>query len=176
MVSIRVSMVKKNRKNINYISYLLRAKMNIESINLEPLAMGLYSLGVYLCITILWPDSLRHFGWLLFLTGVGKHISVVVLGLQNYFCSFSLKRVSRKLSETEIGRNPGGKEFREEVEFLVVGAITEGFLFWIIGSGIYWISRWKRGYNLFLTGVLLYYLSIYGGFRNVLCNRSFLGG
>jgi hypothetical protein len=149
--------------------------MKIESLNLEPVAVGLYSLGMYVCISILWPDSIRHLGWTLFLTGVVKHVSVIALGLQYYLCPFYFKRVSRNLSETEIGKNPGGKEFRQGVEFTVVGAIIEGCVFWIIGSGIYWILRWKKGWNVFLTGVLLYYLTEVGGFRNVLCTRSFLG-
>jgi len=149
--------------------------MNIESFNLEPVAVGLYSLGVYLCITILLPNSGRYWGWTLFWTGIVKHISVLILGVEQYLCPFYFKRVSRKLTETEIGKNPGGKEFREGVEFLVVGALVEGCLFFLIGSGVYWVLRWKKDWNVFLTGVLLYYVTEFGGLRNILCNQSFLG-
>lgn len=150
--------------------------MNITSANIEPIAIGLYSLGLYLCITILWPDSKRHFYWLLFFIGVAKHISVIILGLEQYLCTFYFKRVSRKLTETEIGKNPGGKEFREGLEFLVVGALIEGCIFLIIGCGIYLLLGWKKGWNVFFTGISVYYLAEFGGFRNILCNRSFLGG
>jgi hypothetical protein len=149
--------------------------MNIESINLEPVAVGLYSLGVYLGISIFWPTNTRHLGWALFWTGVGKHVSVTGLGLQNYLCPFYFKRVSRNLSETEIGKNPGGKEFREGIEFIVMGAIIEGCLFFLIGSGIYWILRWKKGWNVFLTGIILYYLVDISGFHRILCHGSIMG-
>ena len=150
--------------------------MKLESINLESIAIGLYSLGIYFCITILWPDSRRHFHWLLFLVGVGKHISVVLFGLQDYFCSFRIRRVSGNLSEIEKGKNPGGREFRERVEYMAMGALVEGCLFFLIGNGIYWATRWKKGGNVFLSGILLYFLMRLGGFGNMLCRKPlFLG-
>jgi hypothetical protein len=145
--------------------------MNIESINMEPVAIGLYSLGVYTFITSFWPDIVRNFGWTLFLTGVAKHVSVIVLGLEYYFCCFCFQRVSRQLTETEIGKNPGGKEFRERLEYMLIGAFVEGCLYFVIGYGIYWIIGWKKGWNVFLTGIFMYYLAEFGGFRNILCNN-----
>jgi hypothetical protein len=149
--------------------------MIIETLNLESVAIGLYSLGIYLCISIFWPSSKRYLGWTLFLTGVGKHISVIVLGLEHYLCPFYFKRVSRNLTETEIGKNPGGKEFREGLEYMLMGALIEGCIFLGIGYGINWLLGWKKGWNVFLTGVMVYYLAEFGGFHNVLCNKSFLG-
>ena len=146
--------------------------MNLESVNLESVAIGLYSLGVYLTITILCKNTLQHFGWTLFWTGVGKHISVIVLGLDDYLCPFYFKRVFGNLTETEKGKNPGGREFRESLEYTVVGALVEGCLFFLIGSGIYWLTRWKKGGVVFLTGILLFYLAKNMGLQKIFCTRS----
>jgi hypothetical protein len=149
--------------------------MNLESLYLEPVAVGIYSLGVYVFLTNLWPGkSMIHFYYILFGTGVIKHISAWYLGLQDYFCHFHFQRISRQLTETEIGKNPGGKEFREKIEYLVTGSLIEGSLFLLAGSGIYWLLGLRKSGNLFLTAVTVCLLADFLGFQKILCHRAFL--
>lgn len=148
------------------------AMIRPESINMEPVAVGLYGLGVYVCISVVCNWNKRTFLWILFFTGAVKHISAILLGLQDYLCQFHFMRVSRNLSETGIGKNREGKEFREWLEFMVVGALVEGALFLLIGSGIYYGLGWKKGGNVFVTGMLVYLLAETAGLNRVLCMHN----
>jgi hypothetical protein len=143
--------------------------MNVNQINIEPVAVGIYSLGVYYVLSLFWPVNGGGAGsrgyWIFFWTGFWKHISVIFLGLQDYFGHFYFVRTSRTLTETEIGRNPGGKEFRESVGFMVLGAFVEGCVFLGVGYGLVWMVGLKKGWNVFWTGILVYFLAERLGIR-----------
>jgi hypothetical protein len=143
--------------------------MNVNQLNIEPIAVGIYSLGVYYVLSLFWPinggGTGSRGGWMFFWVGFWKHISVIGLGLQEYFGHFYFMRTSRSLTETEIGRNPGGKEFRESVGFMALGAFVEGCVFLGIGYGLIWAVGLKKGWNVFWTGVLVYFLAEILGIR-----------
>jgi len=143
--------------------------MNVNQLNIEPVAVGIYSLGVYYVLSLFWPvngaGAGGRGGWMFFWVGFWKHISVIGLGLQEYFGHFYFVRTSRTLTETEIGRNPGGKEFRESVGFMALGAFVEGCVFLGIGYGLIWAVGLKKGWNVFWTGVLVYFLAEALGIR-----------
>lgn len=143
--------------------------MNVNQLNMEPVAVGLYSLGVYYVLSLFWPvnggGAGSRGGWMFFWVGFWKHISAICLGLQDYFGHFYLVRTSRNMTETEIGRNPGGKEFREWLGFMVLGALVEGCVFLAIGYGLVWGVGLKRGWNVFWTGILVYFLAERLGMR-----------
>ena len=146
-----------------------------ENLHLEPIAIGIYSVFVYFFISIFWSrQSFGNFIWILFLTGFTKHVSTYVMGLEDYFSPFQFKRMSHNLSETEVGKNPGGKEFRQRTEYVVIGAFVEGCIFVIIGSGLYWGLKIKKGWNVFLTGAMGYMIAEKLGLKTVLCKRSVL--
>ena len=142
--------------------------MNVNQLNIEPVAVGLYSLGVYYVLSLFWPvngGGGGKRGWMFFWVGFWKHISAICLVLQDYFGHFCLVRTSRNMTETEIGRNPGGKEFREWFGFMVLGAFIEGCVFLAIGYGLVCGVGLKRGWNVFWTGVLVYFLAEFLGIR-----------
>lgn len=143
--------------------------MNVNQLNIEPIAVGIYSLGVYYVLSLFWPvnggGAGSRGGWMFFGVGFWKHISVIGLGLQEYFGHFYFMRTSRSLTETEIGCNPGGKEFRESVGFMALGAFVEGCVFLGIGYGLIWAVGLKKGWNVFWTGVLVYFLAEILGIR-----------
>jgi len=142
--------------------------MNVNQLNIEPVAVGIYILGVYYVLSLFLPvngGAGSRGGWMFFWVGFWKHISVICLGLQDYFGHFYFVRTSRTLTETEIGRNPGGKEFRESVGFMALGAFVEGCVFLGIGYGLIWGVGLKKGWNVFWTGVLVYFLAEALGIR-----------
>jgi hypothetical protein len=146
-----------------------------ENLHLEPIAIGIYSVIIYFLVSVFWTrQSIGNFIWILFLTGFTKHVSTYVLGLEDYFASFQFKRMYHNMSETELGKNPGGKEFRQRTEYVVIGALIEGGVFLIIGSGFYWGLKIKKEWNVFLTGAVGYMIAEKLGLKTVLCKRSVL--
>jgi len=138
----------------------------VNQLNMEPVAVGIYSLGVYYVLSLFWPNGGgSRGGWMFFWVGFWKHISVIGLGLQDYFGHFYFVRTSRTLTETEIGRNPSGKEFRESLGFMALGAFVEGCVFLGVGYGLIWAVGLKKGWNVFWTGVLVYLLAEKFGIR-----------
>ena len=134
--------------------------MNVEVINMEPVAVGLYSALIYAIFSIFFP-SIRNIIWILFWTGVLKHISIFILGLQNYFYHFYFLHHSFMLSvpENEFDVTP------RKIGILILGAFMEGGIFTIIGYRIYSITGEDNAWTIFFVGVGFYFISNYIDYR-----------
>lgn len=122
---------------------------------MEPMAIGFYSLGVYYVLSLFFgPDGGGQVGWIFFGTGFWKHISVICLGLQDYFGHFCF------VCHNSTKINQGG--FGELVGNMAFGAFVEGCVFWGIGYGLFWGMGVKREWNIFWIGVLVYFSGVFG--------------
>ena len=121
---------------------------------MEPVAVGLYSVLIYAIFSIFFPN-IRNIIWIFFWTGVLKHISIFILGLQNYFSHFYFLHHSRTLSEPEnvIDVKP------PKISILLIGAFMEGGVFMIIGYGLYFITGVDNTWTIFIVGVGFYFLT-----------------
>lgn len=126
--------------------------MKLEVINMEPVAVGLYSVLIYAIFSIFFP-SIRNFIWIFFWTGVLKHISIFVLGLQNYFSHFYFLHHSRTLSEPENMFDV----IYPKIGIIIIGAFMEGGVFTIIGYGLYSITGVDKTWTIFFVGVGFYF-------------------
>jgi hypothetical protein len=128
--------------------------MKVEVINMEPVAVGLYSALIYTIFSIFFP-SIRNIIWICFWTGVLKHISIFVLGLQNYFSHFYFLHHSRMLSPSENVFDVN----LSKISILLIGAFMEGGIFTIIGYRIYSITEVDNTSTVFFVGIGFYFLT-----------------
>jgi hypothetical protein len=135
--------------------------MKVEVINMEPVAMGLYSALIYTIFSIFF-SSIRNIFWICFWTGVLKHISIFVLGLQDYFSHFYFLHHSSTLPEPENVFDV----ILPKISILLIGSFTEGGLFTIIGYGLYSITGVDKTWTIFFVGVGFYYLTDFFWLQN----------